>query len=138
MQIIRGYSAACLMADLHTKTAPSADKVVDRYRHIKWEDATEEQKEKLFWITGPIGKRAFLPLTPQEKEQLKLNTIFHYEEMYKYLYNNYGYEYAEKFYKDKQLTCSKIIGKYCEIKQEKGQCSLFCPYFKQKCTLKED
>ena len=82
MQVIKGYSAACLMADLHTNTAPSADKVVNRYRHIKWEDATEEQKEKLLWINGPLGKRASVPLTPQEKEQLKLNTIFHYEEMY--------------------------------------------------------
>ena len=138
MQVIKGYSAACLMADLHTNTAPSADKVVNRYRHIKWEDATEEQKEKLLWINGPLGKRASVPLTPQEKEQLKLNTIFHYEEMYKYLYNNYGYEYAERFYKDKQLTCSKIISQYCETKQEKGQCNLFCPYFKQRCMLKED
>lgn len=135
MQVIRGYNAACLMADLHTKTAPSADKVVDRFRHIDWEDATEEQRKKLLWVNNCGHKSAHLPLTPQEKEQIRLNTIFHYEEMYKYLYKNYGYEYAERFYEDKQLTCKKIKAPLCNTKQEKGQCNLFCPYFNKGCTL---
>ena len=73
MQVIRGYNAACLMADLHTKTAPSADKVVDRFRHIDWEDATEEQRKKLLWVNNCGRKSAHLPLTPQEKEQIIVN-----------------------------------------------------------------
>jgi len=140
MTVLRGYSAACLLADVHTKTAPSKELVVDKYRRILWETASEEQRKKLLWVThGKDGpKTAHLPLTPQEKEQLKLNEQYHFKEMYKYLLKNYGWEYADRFYQDKKLTFEKEQYPRCKLKDEKSQCNLFCSFFNNQCTYEEE
>ena len=138
--VLQGYGAACLMASLHCPSARCKEDVVDRFRHIEWKDATEEQRKNLIWVTHGSGglKTAHPPLTEQEKEQLKKNQQYHFEKVYEYLMHNYGWEYGERFYQEKNLTCEKIPFANCKIKNTKGQCNLFCPYFKQKCTFKED
>ena len=127
---LEGYAKAVFFADINTKRAPSRDLLVDRFRRIRWEDATDEQKENLLWVKYDKTLTAHLPLTEAEQEQIKKNDAFHKDEMYKYLLSNYGVDYADRFAKHHMIKTDLPQCAYTH-----GQCNLLCDYFKKgKCS----
>ena len=70
--VITGYSAAKLTADMNTPDVKSGNKAI-KFSHKKllWEDATEQQKQELTWVTATIfgrkEKSTILPLSEGEK-----------------------------------------------------------------------
>lgn len=139
--ILKGYSAAKLNADFRSPDIKPGNPHIPYYKRIMWDEATQEQKDTLNWVTSLISgrenKSAVLPLTPQEKKILAENKHYHQEQMYIYLLENYGNDYAHKFLEEVALnrTDLKI---YPHCKYANGQCDMFCDYYKEGVCIYEN
>ena len=133
--ILEGYNAARFTADMNTGRIRPGNKKIRRTPFIDWKDATEEQKETLKWCTfNDRGRnawtQAYLPFTEEEKQIRKDNELYHYEKMFKYILENYGNDYADKFAKEcveKDMEVS--IEAYPRCKYAEGQCDIFCNFY---------
>ena len=143
MIILDNYASACLIADLEAPMIRPGGKKVDRFKRIKWKDATEEQRENLTWVRygldGP--KTAHIPLTSQEKEEVRLNeekipiyAIAGNHDSCQYLLDNFGVEYAKRFAEANKVNIDLNVP-YC---LNNNQCNLFCPFYKGRCMKGEN
>lgn len=135
---IKGYAAIKLLADLHADAVKPGNVKVSRTKKLKWEEATQEQKDTLVWTSvgtpnGEIWKTAYLPLTEEEKQMRKENQIYHLYQMYEYILENYGVEYARRFAIEKDLEEVQEVP-YCSY-GENQQCNISCPYYNKKGCL---
>ena len=134
--VLSKYSSAVLAVMLNTpKVRPGGEKI-NRFQRIKWEDATETQREELFWIedksTGITS--AHLPLTPHQKEEIKLNDMWHRQQVCKTLLEQFNVEYARRYAESNNIDFNFSVP-YCTAD---NQCNLLCPFFKKGCTLGEE
>lgn len=139
---VSGYSAAVLLAEMHTPKKRPGSKKIDPYPKITWEEASEEMQNdpKVLWINSPsMGKHTYRRCTPEEKEEIRLNQIWRVNQQAKYLLEHYGWEYAERFARKREniteIDFSTIP--HCQYTIDK-QCDLFCPFFKGYCEYKEE
>lgn len=147
--IVTGYGAARLSADVNCKSIRPGGKRVSPSPVICWDEASQELKDnpKTLWFTnGILGRErkwTFRRHTEEEKQEIKLNKIYHIEQMFQYILNNYGWEYAERFVQEEKETTDKLGIEldlhipYCEYSNDR-QCDIFCPFFKSKCEYKEE
>ena len=130
------YGSAVLLATLEAPNIRPGGRYIDRFRRIKWEDATEEQRKNLTWIrfglNGP--KTAHLPLTPEEKEEIKLNEQYHKEQVCKYLLEHFNIEFAKQYAKTNNVNIDLNVP-YC---LHDNQCNLFCPFYEGRCMKGEN
>lgn len=142
--ILEGYNAARFTADMNTGRIRPGNKKIRRTPFIDWKDATEEQKETLKWHTFNDGGRnawtqAYFPFTEEEKQIRKDNELYHYEKMFKYILENYGNDYADKFAKEcieKDMEISIEAYPHCDYAE--GQCNMFCDFYEKGQCLYED
>ena len=148
--IVTGYGTARLTADINCKSIRPGGKRISPCPTIDWDDAPQELKDnpKTLWITDNTlmnekRKRTFRRHTEEEKQEIKLNKIYHIEQMFQYILNNYGWEYAERFVREEKETTGKLGIElelhipHCEYSNDR-QCDIFCPFFKSKCIYKEE
>ena len=141
--VIKGYAAAKFMADRNTPTVkPGNKKILRDYSLIYWENATDEQKKKLKWYLVSCGgiekKFAQIKLTQEEKEMLADNIKYHYMEMFKYLLEHYGNDYALQFWEEcieEDVRFEMNVYPHC--KYAEGQCDIFCDYYKNGVCIHE-
>ncbi len=142
--VIDRIGAAILMAEVEIPKVRPGGKEVEFRPRIKWEDATEEQKQTLHWIesfTAMDGKEkwAIRPNSEEEKAEMRLNRAWRLGEMFKFILENCSVEDAIEFYnrrskdfKEYEVEIDMNIP-YCEY-SENHQCTIDCPFFKGVCT----
>lgn len=139
--VVTGYGAAVLLAETHAIDKRPGGKQVDPYPRIFWEEAPEEMRNdpKVMWITSSGKKYTWRRHTPEEKEEIRLNQIWRVNQQAKYILEHYGWEYAERFARERknvtEIDFSTIP--HCRYTKDK-QCDLFCPFFKGHCEYKEE
>ena len=133
---LKGYSAAKFIAETKSPLVkPGNLKITTPYKILKMEDATEEQIKKLIWLPYKNSNRALIPLTKEEKAIRKENQEYHKEQTYLYLLDIYGWEYAERYAKEKNI---KLGIELPHCKYNSGQCDIFCNFYtKEKCNYKD-
>lgn len=142
--VIKGYAAAKLMADMNTPTVKPGNKKIPRnHSVVYWDDATDKQKKELKWCSISCGgiknKFARIELTQEEKEMLADNTKYHYMEIFKYLLNNYGNDYALQFWEECiEKDVRFELNAYPHCKYANGQCDIFCDYYKEGVCIYEN
>ena len=139
--VLTGYAAAKLRAINDIGLVRPGGKAIPPLSYINWEDASEEIKNdvNISWWNG----RAIRPHTQEEKEEIKLNEQWRIVQIYNFLLQTYGWEYAELYKKENK----KIIVLY-DIKLEEaiphckyvedGQCDLFCCFFNGGCNYENN
>lgn len=139
MFIATGYSAARLAAENSIPRVRPGGKAISPT--IDWEEAPEDMKNnpKVMWITeGPSWdrrKKTFRRFTEEEKQEMKLNQKWRIEQIFLYILNKYGWEFAECYAKEKKDIIEKTNAKvsldipHCEYSYSR-QCDIFCRYFK--------
>lgn len=139
--IVSGYSAVVLNAETNTPNKRPGGKKIDPYPKIFWEEASEEMRNdpKVMWIISLGRKYTWRKHTLEEKEEIRLNKIWRVNQQAKYILENYGWEYAERFAREREnvteIDFSTIP--HCLYTKDK-QCDLFCPFFKGYCEYKEE
>ena len=136
--VIKGYAAAKLMADMNTPDVRPGNKRIPRnHSLVFWENATDEQKKELKWYSvlygGGVKKKfAHIELTQEEKEMLADNTKYHYMEIFKYLLDHYGNDYALQFWEECiEKDVRFELNAYPRCRYANGQCDMFCDYYKE-------
>ena len=135
--VITGYSAAKLTADMNTPKVKPGNKVITfNHKRLLWEDATEQQKQELVWITATIfgrkEKSTILPLSEGEKIMRKENNQYHCEQMFQYLLKHYGTDYAYRFAEECiEKDMEVCTEKYPHCVYNKGQCDIFCDFYEK-------
>ena len=133
--ILEGYKAARFAADLNTGRVRPGNKKIRNTPFIRWEDATEEQKETLKWWyfmdeDRNVRIQAYLPFTKEEKQIQKDNELYHYKEMFKYILKNYGNDYVFKFAEECiEKNMKLFIETYPHCNYSEGQCDIFCDFY---------
>lgn len=137
--VIDRLGAAILMAEVEIPKVRPGGKEVEFKPRIKWEDATEEQKQTLHWIerfTMMNGKEkwAIRPNTEEEKAEMRLNRAWRLGEMFKFILENCSVEDAIEFYnsrskdfKEYEVEIDMNIP-YCKYSED-HQCTIDCPFF---------
>lgn len=123
---LKGYSAAKFIAETKSPSVKPGNLKINPYKTLKMEDATEEQIKELTWLTYQNSIKALIPLTKEEKAMRKENQEYHKEQTYLYLLNNYGWEYAEQYAKEKNI---KLDIELPHCKYGSGQCDIFCDFY---------
>ena len=146
MYTLEGYDAAKLKMELLVPNVRPGGKKIIPMPIVSWEDASEEERRTLNWKESFLKEGyAYRKRTQEENEEIrleiKLNILYRIERIYKMLLTNYGWEYAEKYLKEKE----DVIEKYqleihtspiprCEYSKD-NQCHLLCDFFQNgKCT----
>lgn len=136
-------------ATIHTEKRPGSIEV-PLYPTIEWKDTTKEvrnDKTRIWWtkraLDGKKKKVTFRDYTKEEKESMRLDSIWQLEHMFDYILNNYGWEYAKAFYFHKDWyerfknfnVTPNLKVPHCKYTYDRShQCDLFCPFFNCKCT----
>lgn len=140
--IVTGYAAAKLMAETNVKGVRPGGKRIDLHPVVYWEDAPEEMRKdpKRMWITGPFNnmKKTFRAHTEEEKEEIRLNKKWRIEQIFLFMLEHYGWEYAERYAWEERENIEKfnltlnLQIPHCE-NTATGQCDMFCPFFQGHC-----
>ena len=132
--------AAWVLADANSPNKRLDSKGFPCIKRLMWEDATQEQREKLTWIKGLRGTYAFVHPTKEEEKEIWLDRQYHMRQMLYYILENYGIDIFNKVierYKaafDKYDVNTNIDFKHCEYA---GQCDLFCPFYCGGCQFND-
>lgn len=139
--VVTGLGAAILNAEFHAKRLPKA-RSVPLAPTIRFEDDTIENQNdsKIVWWTHGDKKYRFRNHTEEEKRILAAAEKYKIEQMFDYILNHYGWEYAERFYNceqwrekfDRHGMIPNLKIPHCEYTKDR-QCDLFCPFFAGKC-----
>lgn len=125
--VLSGADAAIFVAELEN---PYPETPRNR-THIFWEEATDEQKEKLNWFTVNGEKMAVEVISDTDRQEIEKE---HLEKVYNFLLECDSGMYALEFYnrnKDKfekygaEVNLNIPICKY----EEDHQCRFDCPIF---------
>ena len=136
--LVQGYGAAILTAEMSIPSVRPGGKKIERFKKVYWEQATEEMKKdsKRVWFTSHLGPNArkftFLKPTKEEEEEMRLNEEWRKREILRFIFENFGPEYADKYAEENKMD--KLIEPHCRVD---GQCTLSCPFFKNKCNYQE-
>lgn len=137
---LQGYDAALLIAQTEVSKIRPGGKKIPLINILKWEDATEEQKQdtNLLWIKSPLmGKYTYRKLTKEEKEEQHLNHVWRQEQIVLYLLEHFSWRYAA-WYAQECKTAGININLNVPYCRNSAQCTFFCPFYSKGCTYKED
>lgn len=142
--VVDGLDAAILIAEIEVPQVRPGGKEVEFRPQIKWEDATEEQRQTLHWnkrftMMNGEEKWATRPNTEEEKAEMRLNRAWRLGEMFKFILENCSAEDAIEFYnrwnkdfKEYEVEIDMNIP-YCKYSED-HQCTIDCPFFKGVCV----
>lgn len=126
--VLSGADAAIFVAELENPY-PTLPRI-----HVSWEEATDEQKEKLDWFTVNGKKMAVDIISDTYRQEIEKGHKEHLEKVYNFLLECDSGLYALEFYnrnKDKfdkygaEVNLNIPICKY----EENHQCRFDCPIF---------
>ena len=136
MFVVKGLDAAILKAEMSVKRAPGLGLWIC-WPTIMWEEDTEENRKdkSLMWINSPMcGKYRFRERTPEELAQATAARRTYLLDVFIYLLENYGWEYAVEYYHrrkedfDEVNIAPELRIPHCKYSKDK-QCDMFCSFF---------
>lgn len=135
--IVTGLGSAILDADMHVETKGNAPLPT-----VTWEEASEEVRNdpNISWISMPITGNKFFyrKYTKEEKKQLFTYNQQRLLNMFDYILNKYGWEYAEGFYNTRRNDFKKYNVEidlkipHCKYNKD-NQCDITCAFFNGRC-----